>query len=124
MASYELSPEVFGQILTAKREMTGKTQADIAEALNIRNQNFIFTMEDGRAALPVARVEELLELYDLPREFSLVFLAVHYPDIFKLLKDLMALEGIENVVSDDEERAEDFLAGIVRKVAEQIAAES
>jgi transcriptional regulator with XRE-family HTH domain len=80
-----------GNILKSQREKIGSTQNDIAQALGYRNINFISMIESGRSNIPVSRILDIINAYQMENIFGLVILRELHPDIWKLFLDMVVM---------------------------------
>ncbi|MFP5213901.1 MAG: helix-turn-helix domain-containing protein [Acidobacteriota bacterium] len=80
-----LNASTIGAILKARRESLGLRQLDVARALNYRNANYISMVEHGSTTISVARLPNVLKVYDMPKAFALVILKALYPDVFDMV---------------------------------------
>lgn len=69
-----------GKVLSEQRKRIGLNQATIAKELGYININFISMIESGKSKIPVNKIDELVNAYQLPPEFILVALQAEYPD--------------------------------------------
>ncbi len=97
-----------GNVLSEQRKRIGICQGDIAKQLGFANMNFISMIENGKSKVPINRIDDLVNAYQLAPEFILVVLQAEYPEylgtMLRLAKKTPRIFG--DVVSDPPARIE------------------
>ncbi len=102
----EITSQEIGSVLSRQRKRVGLSQADIAKAMGYVNINFISMLEAGKSKIPVNRIDDLVDAYQMNPEFILVVLYSQYPEylatiirmakrIPKIFKEVIANSDIE-----------------------------
>lgn len=89
-AKLDITPQEIGRILAGQRKRVGLSQGVIAKAMGYVNINFISMIESGKSKIPVNKIDNLVDAYEMNAEFTLVILRTEYPEylaaIIKLAK--------------------------------------
>lgn len=93
-AKYERA-KLIGAVLKAQREKVNISQKEIADKLSYRNANFISMIETNKSSVPLTRINDFLEAYELPSEFGLVILKCLYPECYQAI--FVAMPAIKNL---------------------------
>lgn len=92
---YDLNDTIYndrfavGQLLKVRRETLGKTHVEIADELNYAYENFLSMVENGKVAIPLARLIDFVRVYDMPPHFALKVLKIEYPEYYELFFSLV-----------------------------------
>lgn len=85
------SHATIGAMLKAHREEIGISQRDIANILKYRSVNFISMLESGRSSIPLNRIVDVINAYQLGNEMALIIIKFLHPDVWTLF--VAALKG-------------------------------
>lgn len=87
--------------LKARREELGKSQGDVAKALQYKNANFLSTLESCKVRLPFAKLTAIARAYEVSPNFLNIMVKVIYPEIWAMTW-AMAKTGIFGFATEDE----------------------
>jgi transcriptional regulator with XRE-family HTH domain len=77
--------DTIGAYLKKAREEKNLSQKSVAERLNYRNINFISMIESGVSKIPVGKIVEFVNAYQLPPYFGFVIIREVYGDIWRAM---------------------------------------
>ena len=76
-----------GNWLKNRREEIGRSQGDIAKHMQFQNLNFISKIERGAGAVPLFRLEDLAQAYQVDfHEFAARVIKTTMPDVWSVLE--------------------------------------
>ena len=81
--------KIIGAILQQAREHKGLTQSNMAQSLEYANVNFISSLENGRASIPIKKAEDIVKAYGLSHSFILAIFKYTYPDLWEAFLGLV-----------------------------------
>lgn len=81
--------KAIGLLLAARRMELNLSQREIAERLGYRNVNFISMLENNRSSIPLSKVAEVVEAYELSPALTLALVKHIYPDCYGLIVKLL-----------------------------------
>ncbi|MBV5326525.1 MAG: helix-turn-helix transcriptional regulator [Chlorobium sp.] len=97
--------EELGRILSEQRKRVGRSQGDIAKALDYSNVNFISMIESGKSKIPINRIAVLVDAYSMSPEFILVILRVEYPEYLDMIASIASrFPKIFKRVTEDQDK--------------------
>ena len=79
-----------GQLLKAVREAADIQQCDIANQLGYRNANFISMIESERSTIPISKISQMVDAYQLTNEIALLVIRKTQPEIWQLINKIIA----------------------------------
>ncbi|WP_319524276.1 helix-turn-helix transcriptional regulator [uncultured Desulfosarcina sp.] len=80
---------VAGALLKSYREKRNLSQSDVAQQLGYRNVNFISMIESGKSNIPIARIIDVLNAYQIEAEMALALVKKLQPEIWQLFKHMI-----------------------------------
>ena len=66
MVTRPKQPKHLGEFLKVRRQQVGLSQEEAALRLGYSERHFISRMENGRVSLPLKKIREFAELYEIP----------------------------------------------------------
>jgi transcriptional regulator with XRE-family HTH domain len=117
-AKYEKA-KLIGAVLKIQREKINISQKEIADRLSYRNANFISMIETNKSTVPLTRINDFVEAYEMPKEFGLVLLKYLYPECYQAIFSAMPAmrnlgEGSKDAI---DKKVEKLLDKLVSKIA-------
>jgi transcriptional regulator with XRE-family HTH domain len=77
-----------GEVMKKHRERRGLSQRDVANRLDYRNINFISMIERGGSLIPVPRLNDFCNAYELDAEIGFVIFAIENKASFTAIMNL------------------------------------
>ncbi len=84
----QINQVALGTLLKEYREENKLSQRDIASSLGYANANFISMLETGKTNIPVKRLNDVIEAYQMDSEFITVFVQKLMPDMWELFMQI------------------------------------
>jgi len=81
--------KIIGLILKKTRIANGKTHKEIADELGYQHENFLSMIESGRSKIPMARITDFIEVFQLPSVFSLAIMKTYYDETLDILANIV-----------------------------------
>lgn len=116
MNDAELNNLRIGKILRRRRDELDLTLKDICDKLGYKYANFISMIENGNSNIPLARIADFADVYELDNVFIPVVIKYSYEstwtaikDTFRLNKSIFKPNNIDKIDSDIETAFKNFL---------------
>jgi transcriptional regulator with XRE-family HTH domain len=106
-----------GELLKRRREELGLSQRNMAGRLQYKNVNFMSMLETGVSAIPLLRIPDIVQAYELPRFVGLAMLHELHPDAWNVVSQLEA-----DYMKESEKGLQDGLKGLEKEVLEKLDA--